>query len=182
MGNKLTKEQQNFVAENHNLIYKFLNEMNLPDEKYYDLAAIGLCRAGIIYNNSKGTFSTLAFKCMKNEICRYWQHKSRKYIIPSDKIISYDYEVSSDDFYDKVDFLDFIFNEVSNEPFNEYENIINKVAIEEMQNELNAKEKTILKMLYSGLECKEIAKELSCTVQGVRYYIGKIRKKCRKYI
>ena len=182
MGNKLTKEQQNFVAENHNLIYKFLNEMNLPDEKYYDLAAIGLCQAAIVYDNSRGAFSTLAFKCMKSQICRYWQHKSRKYIIPDDKIISYDCEVCGDDLYDKVDFLDFIFNEISNEYFDEYENIINKVAIEEMQNELNAKEKVILRMLYSGLERKEIAKELSCTVEGVRYCIGRIRKKCSKYI
>ena len=55
----MTKEQQKLVEENHGLIYSFLAKHNLPIEEYYDLAAIGLCKASITYQNET-TFSTYA--------------------------------------------------------------------------------------------------------------------------
>ena len=33
----LTKEQQEFAAEHHGLVYKFLNDNHLPEDEFYDV-------------------------------------------------------------------------------------------------------------------------------------------------
>lgn len=33
----LTKEQQDFAAEHHGLVYKFLNDNHLPENEFYDV-------------------------------------------------------------------------------------------------------------------------------------------------
>ena len=32
----LTKEQQEFAAEHHGLVYRFLNDNHLPEDEFYD--------------------------------------------------------------------------------------------------------------------------------------------------
>lgn len=39
----MTKEQQKLVEDNHNLIYLYLKNSNLPVDDYYGIASIGLC-------------------------------------------------------------------------------------------------------------------------------------------
>ena len=54
---KLTKEQQQLVEDNHNLIYSYLNKRHLPIDSTFDFygdAALGLCTAAHIYNPSLG--------------------------------------------------------------------------------------------------------------------------------
>ena len=53
----LTSEQQEVVRKNHGLIYFYLHKNNLSIEDYYDLAAIGLCKAVLTYEKNKGAFS-----------------------------------------------------------------------------------------------------------------------------
>lgn len=60
----MTEDQQNLVAENHNLIYTFLKKHKLSVEDYYGLAAIGMCEAAVYYDCNKGKFSTIAFQFM----------------------------------------------------------------------------------------------------------------------
>ena len=65
----MTKEQENLVIENHNLIYYFIHKYNLSIEDYYDVCAIGLCKAASTYDDKKGIkFSTYAGVCIENEI------------------------------------------------------------------------------------------------------------------
>ena len=65
----MTKEQENLVIENHNLIYYFIHKYNLSIEDYYDVCAIGLCKAAGTYDSKKGVkFSTYASFIMENEI------------------------------------------------------------------------------------------------------------------
>ena len=65
----LTNAQQELAAANHNLIYAVLNKHNLPEEDYYDIAAIGLCMAASTYDASKGAaFSTYAYRVIANEV------------------------------------------------------------------------------------------------------------------
>lgn len=37
----LTKEQQDFAAEHHGLVYKFLNDNHLPENEFYDVVIFG---------------------------------------------------------------------------------------------------------------------------------------------
>ena len=65
----MTKEQENLVIENHNLIYYFIHKYNLSIEDYYDVCAIGLCKAAITYDSSKDVkFVTYAGVCIENAI------------------------------------------------------------------------------------------------------------------
>lgn len=74
----MTKEAQILVEENHNLIYSYLKEMRLNVDEYYDLAAIGLCKAAIIFDKSFGyQFSTLAYFCMRNEVLQEMRHTGK---------------------------------------------------------------------------------------------------------
>ena len=72
----MTKEQQKLIEDNHNLIYGVLKEYNLDREDWYDIAAIGLCKAAISYDNSIGEFSTLAYRYIHNEILHEYRRMS----------------------------------------------------------------------------------------------------------
>lgn len=70
----MTKEQEQLVTDNHNLIYFFLNKWGKILEysdmtDYYDICAIGLCKAAITYDSSKDVkFATYAAICIENAI------------------------------------------------------------------------------------------------------------------
>ena len=46
---QLTPEQQKLVTDNHNLIYSLANAKNIDLDEYYDVLAIGLCKAAITF-------------------------------------------------------------------------------------------------------------------------------------
>ena len=55
--------------ENHNLIYNIIYKYHWELEETYDLCAIGLCRAAMTYDDTKGVkFSSYAYICMRNEV------------------------------------------------------------------------------------------------------------------
>lgn len=65
---KREEDYKGVIAENHNLIYSFLNKYNYNIDEYYDIVAIGLVKAVRSYNPDKGKLSTWAYKIMSNEI------------------------------------------------------------------------------------------------------------------
>lgn len=73
----LTDEERELVTNNHNLIYSYLNKFHLSDD-YYDLCAIGLCRAAHFYKPENGKFSVYAFVCMSNIINMEWRKVQRQ--------------------------------------------------------------------------------------------------------
>lgn len=83
----MTKEQEQLVIDNHNLIYFFLNKWGKILEysdmtDYYDICAIGLCKAAITYDSSKDVkFATYAGVCIENEIKLELRNK-KKYSAP----------------------------------------------------------------------------------------------------
>ena len=68
MSIKLNNEQRKLVEDNHNLIYQYLIDNNLPQDEYYDMVAIGICKAAMKYDTSKGAFSTYVYKVVTNYI------------------------------------------------------------------------------------------------------------------
>lgn len=48
----LTKEQQDFAAEHHGLVYKFLNDNHLPENEFYDVVIFPYLKAVQVYCNT----------------------------------------------------------------------------------------------------------------------------------
>lgn len=95
MSNTLNEKQRKLVEDNHNLIYAFLKKKNLSlnaTEDWYGTAAIGLCKAAMTFDETKGSnFSTLAYICMDNEV-KQIMRKERKLAKP---VVSLDEELES---------------------------------------------------------------------------------------
>ena len=85
----LTQQQQQLVEDNHKLIYFYLYRNSLSVDEFYDVAAIGLCKAAITYNGQT-KFSTYAYACIKCEIFNELHRQKSARKIPMDKQFSYD--------------------------------------------------------------------------------------------
>jgi len=106
MKKRLNDEQRKIVEDNHNLIYAFLSSNSLDIEEYYDLAAIGICKAALSYDKEKGQFSTLAYKCMWNQVMV--EKRKQKAISRGDglQVLYYDACFESDD--SEISFLEML--------------------------------------------------------------------------
>ena len=72
----LTKEQKELVENNHKLIYYYIHKNGLSVDEYYDILAIGLCKAALNFDESKGIkFVTYAMLVMRNE---HWVNERLK--------------------------------------------------------------------------------------------------------
>lgn len=167
----LTKEQQEFVTQNHNLIYKILDRYSLPahrcdcynQEDWYGLAAISLCQAAATFDESKGyKFSTYAGKCIENAILMQFRSKQSRDRIPANLIYSGDYPYESKgDIYTMFDIIP------DNKAISE-DGIIAKVDLE---NQLkNEKDRTIeiMNMLIQGYTLKEIGDKFHLSRERIR--------------
>lgn len=76
----MTKEQEQLVTDNHNLIYHIINKFELATEEYYDVCAIGLCKAASTYDSSKDVkFATYAGVCIENAIKLELRNRKKYY-------------------------------------------------------------------------------------------------------
>lgn len=71
----LTKEQADYAAEHHNLVYAFLKHRHDPQDELYDIAIFGYLSAVQRYHESEAlrqyAFSAIAFRAMEREIARH---------------------------------------------------------------------------------------------------------------
>lgn len=79
----LTKEQREFAAKWHNLIYVFLREKGLPRDDYYDIVVFGYLRAVKEFFakptlQQKYSFSTIAWKKMDGSLVDFYKSQSRQ--------------------------------------------------------------------------------------------------------
>ena len=76
----LTKEQESFAAEHHNLIYSFLNKKNYSSDEYYDIAVFGYLAAVKSYLSSEKlreyAFSTIAYSRMRSHVSKHIKRES----------------------------------------------------------------------------------------------------------
>lgn len=77
----LTRKQQKFAEENHNLVYSFLNKKKLNESVFYDVVIFGYLKAVQEYCDipslRKHRFSTLAWKRMQSALSNYYKYLSR---------------------------------------------------------------------------------------------------------
>ncbi len=167
---QLSLERQNLVRDNHNLIYGFAKSRGLNPEEYYDILAIGLCKAGILFDPERGcNFSTLAYKMMQNECYMYWRDT---YLglkkIPKELIISYDAPFFDDE--NERPYLEKI-----NDLFGTYQIDSTTAELKEFINSLTKQEKTVL--YYSAIGYSQT--EMTTIVGLSQSYISRVLSKIK---
>ena len=78
----LTKEQQEFAAEHHGLVYKFLNDNHLPEDEFYDVVIFPYLKAVRDYCDKTSaqeySFSTIAIRQMRFRLYDYFRSQERR--------------------------------------------------------------------------------------------------------
>jgi RNA polymerase sigma-70 factor (ECF subfamily) len=79
----LTEEEKAFAAENHGLIYRFLNKKRLEHSEFYDVAVFGFLRAVRRYLakpelRQRYKFSSVAWRDMSACVDGYWKARYAK--------------------------------------------------------------------------------------------------------
>ena len=79
----LNDTQRIFADKNHNLVYKFLHEKNLPASEYYDIVIFGYLRAVQRYltdpNLAGYSFATVAWRAMEGEVVNTHRTNKRRF-------------------------------------------------------------------------------------------------------
>lgn len=160
------------IETNHNLIYSFLKKYHLTVDEYYGLAAIGLCKAGLTYNDSKSEFSTYAYKCMFTSVMQELRKKRQAKAIPENQIIYYQAEIENHK-GDTASFINFIPSKVNVE-----NDVLSEVILNEYSKKLNKRDKVILALFRNGYKQNEIGAIVDCS----QAQVSKVKKKLTEYL
>ena len=182
---RLSVKQRKIAEENHNLIYSFARSRKLDIEEFYDLLAIGLCKAAYYYNPDKGRFSTIAYIRMQHELSNYFKELNMSKRIPDEKIVHYDIfrtvgkngEYSDDDVWSNK-IIDSVFS------IGVDEEVIDKTiydsTLKKISDLCTPLEKETLYYVIKGFKSKEIAKKYNVGTQAIRARIRQIGIKTKK--
>ena len=162
----LTPEQQKLAADNHNLIYSFAVKNKIDVVEYYDVLALGLCKAALYHDGVSGKFSTLAYKCMRTVYMDEVVTHDKRYKRGNGKRTEY-YEDPVFQNGSKETY----FNLFSNEKSPDEDSMILKLNFQEFCRYITDREQKVLKMKLSGMTQKEIAKEYGVTHQMVSLWL-----------
>lgn len=103
----LTMEQQSFAAQNHDLVYAFLNRNCLPEDDYYDVVIFGYLRAVRKYweraELREYAFSTIAWRAMKCEMSNHFQKEATR--SQRARMVSLDVMTESPDMFSGLDIV-----------------------------------------------------------------------------
>ncbi len=179
----MTKEQRQMAEKNHNLIYAFLRLKKLSTEDWYDIAAIGLCKAALNYKPDKGCgFSHYAYSVMTNEV----RTEMRKYnaLVRKDKdILYYDDFIKYDNCEnEKIIFLNTIEDIRKNTEDEAIVNIMYSKLKKYLENIGDKKYYDILKLLSLGYSQSKIANVIGCSQPQVSIIIKMLKEQFNKCI
>lgn len=153
----ITDYQKQLVIDNHNLIYRFLNKEKLNIDDWYDLAAIGMCKAAKMFKEDTSKFSTYAFRCMFNEVYSEKRKELYKRTIPESEILYYNAEYENDS-GSKVEFIDKFHTDCNIE-----NDCIHKVSLQKAYSKMKEEYKPIIKLFLQGYKQVEIMKIVGCS-------------------
>ena len=154
----LTDTQAVFAAENHNLIYEFLNQRNLSESEYYDTVIFAFLEC-VAEDNSED-FKDRAFKAMDLAA------KEMKASEFPETVSLYDYADSC------RTFSEILFSESD-----EIGELLERIDCEAILLRFNQTEREILELLLQGFCFTEIAFRLKQTVNELSVTVNQIKAK-----
>ncbi|HAU86909.1 MAG TPA: hypothetical protein DCW90_15890 [Lachnospiraceae bacterium] len=171
---QLNDKQRKLVEDNHNLIYSFLNKHELHSREWYDVCAIGLCRAALHYNGSS-QFSTFAYKCMLNEVRKVMRISRTQKSVPDSETISLSTEVRI-----VCDKTTYTLDEFIPSKSNTEDEALGKIWVEWFIEKVPL---TTLKVLYGKLNektCRELAEDLGVSFSRISAVTRKLQEYCKR--
>ncbi len=175
---RLTKEQQQFVAEHEWLIrYMFYKYFNYPKneelyENYYGCAAISLCEVAMIYDENKGSFPTFAKMRIQSSMARAFKNE-KKNIQPCtslDKLLGDD--PNCDDLASIIP-----------DPEDKFESLEYKILVESVCQKvapvLTDNEKEVFRLWLHGVSIDETAAIVGISTSTVTRSKREVITKCR---
>lgn len=150
-----------------------MQKYHLSIEDYYDLAAIGLCKAGSTFNENKSKFSTYAYKCMFTTVAHEFRKKNQTKVIPDYKIVYYQAELDESNGGDTASFINYIPSKEDVE-----NNALSQIIFEEYATGLKDRDKKIFILSQEGYKQKEISKILGCS----QSLISRAKKRLEEYL
>ena len=168
--------RKRLVEDNIGLAYLALKKFKLNSEEYFDVAAIGLCKAANTFDTSRGlAFSTYAMFVISNELKVVYRGLTNQKHIPEYAICSYNTEVLEDS--DKT------FIEYNVQSSQSIENdIVLKLVVQQVVDSLSAKEQCLFNLIMQGYTQYEVARYLNVSQSLVAKVMKKIRVKAKTYI
>lgn len=161
-------KRNQFIMDNHKLIYQFAHDNHVNLNEYYDILAIGLIKAVDTYNNNKGfKFSTYAYSVMKNEYLMELR-KSKKDCL--------NYSLSLENLV--VDDIPFI--ELIHDDLDIRDNCT--IDFEAFLDSLEEDEKKVIYYLTQQCNQKQIGKKLNLSQSYISRKIIKIKQKFKEII
>lgn len=168
----MLEEQKRLVEENHNLIYYTLGNYRLNPEDYYDILAIGLCKAAMNFDPKKSKFSTFAMKVMYNEFVQYQQRENSEKRKANKNILSLNYKVDDPKNEGHMcEFGDLLTD--GREPFMDVIHMY-------LPDILTKKELLACQLSYNGYDQTQIGEKLGVTQSYVSRLLKKARTKLEK--
>ena len=156
---------------NEALVYHVLNKkfpMSRFDDDFQQIARLGLWKACLGYDETKGKFSTYAVPCIANQIKMELRKMGRRPLETSlDALVK-----DTDDESDRLSISGTIMGEQD----------VGFVDTIWVDKELTDRQKKILGLLYDGMVQADIAREIGISQTMVSREVAKIRNIAQKYI
>lgn len=168
----MTVEQSKLVEDNHGLIYWYIiHRIDGDIDRWYDIIAIGLCKAAIHFDESKGAaFSTYAIRVMENEyrveLRKLNRHKSKLNFnaMSLQEIVTEEGDGVLEDI-------------IPDTSINLEEEVIANITVHQLLESLSTREQRILSLTIDGMTQKDIANELGITQGHVSRILKKIKSR-----
>ena len=158
----LTDTQRLLAEQNHNLIYFCLKKFHFDDiEEYYDIAAIGLCKAAATYRKDRGTFTTYACMVIRNEL----YHACRKKQVMAVSLYT---EYGNDT--DSLALIDTLAGVGNME-----NDVVDSLLFLQAYQTLTEKEQSVVRLLIRGVKQQDAGKAAGCSQAQVSRILKKLR-------
>lgn len=150
-----------------------MQKYHLIVDDYYDLAAIGLCKAAITFDNEKATFSTYAYQCMYTSVMVDLRKKTQAKTIPENQVLYYQAEIKNNE-GDIASFMNYIPSKENIE-----DNVLSEVMFDEFAKRLKKeKHRQIFELFREGYNQRQIGKIVGCSQPQV----SRVKKKLVEYL
>lgn len=163
----LDEQQKKIVAENHNLIYYALSKYRLNPEEYYDILAIGLCKAAIAFDPERSKFATYAMKVMYNELRQYQRMENSEKRKANKNTLSLNYRMNDP----KNECHICEFGELLTDGREPFMDVVHMY----LPDILTKKELLVCRLSYDGYDQTQIGEKLGVT----QSYVSRLLKKAR---